>query len=90
MTLQEIALEFRRGMLGRRRSNGYCWMICQPLATYLSMCGHEVKVVEGFVGKEPHTWLELSDGRILDPTGDQFNPLGPKVYIGKRPRRYKI
>ena len=53
--------------------------------------GHERRksswhgTVEGW----DHCWLRLADGRIIDPTADQFGNGMPKVYIGTLPAGYK-
>lgn len=94
--LKKIVTEFRRGMLGRRRSRGMCWLVSQPLAAYLRVMGHECKAIEGLVGEEVpkhcHVWIEMADGTCVDVTADQFStkerPM-PKVYIGPRPKWYR-
>src|SRR6266849_4075219 len=58
-----------------------CFVICAPLQGYLSFLGLDTQLKEGIVKLPPgseaehveHTWLQLSDGRVLDPTADQFN-----------------
>lgn len=37
-----------------------------------------------------HIWLELSDGRVLDPTADQFPLSLPPVYLGEQPMQYNV
>lgn len=85
--LLATARGFRRGMIGRKKGRGYCGYICEPLAGLLCALGEPCLVVQGWVGKEPHVWIDLG-GRILDPTADQFG-YAP-VYVGRRPRRYRI
>lgn len=76
------------------RSNGYCAVVCVPLATYLTRRGLPAVDVHGAVGDWQHTWIELGDGRILDPTADQFNRASarrmPPVYLGARPAHYEL
>lgn len=81
-----IAAEFRAGMIGDKPSALWCFMICAPLAGLLRWYGLEAELVEGYLGDINHVWLKLPDGRVLDPTADQFNdrrsePL-PAVYLG--------
>jgi len=58
--------------------------------------GAQNKLVEGeilyYKRNLQHFWIELSDGRIVDPTADQFNDEGyemPQIYLGIKPRRYE-
>jgi hypothetical protein len=91
--LIEAAAEFRAGILGRRSSEGMCAVVCWPLQGYLSaLHGITADVTKGEIDIEGaawcnHLWLKLPDGRVLDPTLDQFNgPLGrkfPAVYLGE-------
>lgn len=91
--LQYIVSEFRRGILGRRTSYGMCFVICLPLRSYLAALGCDTELMEADFGHTNHIWLQLPDGRIIDPTADQFQtPEGgkmPKVYIGALPEWYK-
>lgn len=91
--LRRLVTGFRRGILARRRSNGYCWAVSASLEGYLSFLGHDCELTEGRIGDYAHFWITLSDGRIVDPTADQFaTPKGvkmPKVYIGAKPRWYR-
>ncbi|MGU3387229.1 hypothetical protein ACLBYG_22155 [Methylobacterium sp. D53M] len=85
--LVRIASEFRKGMLGDNPSTLWCFMICAPLGGMLrAIYGVDAELVEGDLGEINHVWLRLADGRVLDPTADQFNearatPL-PPVYLG--------
>lgn len=83
--IKRIALEFRKGLLGKRESDLMCLAVCRPLEGWLGFLGVDCKVVEGeFLGAH-HCWLDLGDGNILDPTIDQFNSSFvklPKVYLG--------
>lgn len=75
-------------------SSGYCAVVCVPLATYLTRRGFPAEDVHGAVGEWQHSWVVLGDGRILDPTADQFNRAGaarmPQVYLGARPAHYEV
>lgn len=76
-------------------SNGYCAVVCVPLAAYLTRRGTVAEDVHGAVGEWQHTWIALGDGRILDPTADQFKRAGafvrrmPPIYLGPRPANYE-
>lgn len=97
MNLRRFAMEFREGILDGQPSAFMCGAVCLPLASLLGTMGYGVKVIVGPVSHENcfcyHTWLELDDGRILDPTADQFGrPNGrrmPKVYLGPLPSWYR-
>ncbi len=85
--LVEFASEFRAGILDGRPSAWMCAMVCWPLSTLLEMSGVPNKAVESDLGEMNHVWLQLADGRALDPTADQFNALFPDmalppVYLG--------
>src|SRR5690242_17104231 len=89
--LVRFVSEFRRGILRRRKSRGRCGMVCYPLSTYLSLHGVEAELVitdlmeDMTTAAANHAWLLLPDGRVLDPTIDQFNTAErrfPKVYLG--------
>jgi hypothetical protein len=95
--LHKIASDFRGGILGTMPSALMCFAVCAPLEGFLRVCGYDVELVEGTVelpnGRvAQHYWLALPDGRVLDPTADQFTkPTGepmPEVYIGERPGWY--
>jgi hypothetical protein len=96
--LIKITGQFTKGLLGKRKSNGMCFAVSAPLQGYLSACGLETELIEGEIkiGKDIHNhcWLKLPDGRILDPTANQFKtPDGkdmPITYLGKKPKWYKL
>jgi len=84
-TLKRIARQFRKGLLGSRPSDLTCAMVCIPLQGYLSACGLNTELMESYPLRGDianHVWLRLPDGRVLDPTADQFGPQYPPVYIG--------
>lgn len=69
-----------------------CYMVCAPLVGYLGflgVAGCKLAQAEGVsctFGTTNHYWIELRDGRVLDPTADQFNDMGhdfPPVYLGE-------
>lgn len=75
------------------RSSGYCAVVCVPLAVYLTSRGVSAVDIHGAVGEWQHTWIALENGRILDPTADQFNSKQyaarmPQIYLGPIPPHY--
>lgn len=85
-TLLIIATEFRKGILGRKKSNGMCAKVTWALQGYLGFCGVQCKVHESDVGRWNHVYLVLPDGRVIDCTADQFSTEKkkyPPVYVGK-------
>lgn len=93
--LLRFATHFRTGLIGKGDASMRCFMVSAPLATLLEAHGVKNRLVEGRVGYCGHYWLELADGRVLDPTADQFNHLRhadaplPKVYLGRRTAIHK-
>lgn len=63
-----------------------CFAVCAPLQAWLEAGGVESNLITADFPQMNHVWLELSDGRILDPTADQFG-LEP-VYLGALPAVY--
>lgn len=93
-----VARGFRGGVLDGTSPAMKCYMTCFPLHGFLKHLDVECKLVNGTVVLHEaneiweHYWIELPDGRILDPTGSQFNGKGkkkmPAVYLGVRPDHY--
>lgn len=86
--LIECATEFREGMLGEGASTMMCAAVCWPLAGFLRFSGVDCETEDREIADEGypanHVWLRLADGRVLDPTADQFPALGlPAIYLGK-------
>ncbi len=85
----EFTQDFRKGILDGKPSDFMCLAVCAPLESLLTMYGVDVKLIYGYTFKGEyeidHVWLELSDGRILDPTADQFDKNYPMVYLGEKP-----
>jgi hypothetical protein len=86
--LLQIAQEFREGILDGDPSAWMCAAVSWPLAAYLKVF-HDLdsEAIETDLGDMNHVWLRLADGRVLDPTADQFNTLFPHmklppVYLG--------
>ncbi len=87
--LKKVVTDFRAGILGGRSSFLMCAAVCLPLETYLSCCcGLHVTIETTNFAEVNHYWLRLPDGRILDPTADQFG-LEP-VYLGPLPEAYAL
>lgn len=93
--LHEFVSEFRAGILPGGDSYSMCFAVCAPLQALLSFHGVETELIEGDFGDDSewwHHWLKLSDGRIIDPTADQFSThdrVMPEVYIGPLPEWYR-
>jgi hypothetical protein len=87
MQLKRYASQFRRGIIGRRKSDQMCFAVCAPLEGLLSLAGVDARLRKVDFMAINHCWLELPDGRILDPTADQFG-LEP-VYLGALPALYQ-
>jgi hypothetical protein len=83
--LVEFAEGFRLGILRGRSSRLMCAAVSWPLAALLRCHGVECECEEGDLGECNHIWIRLADGRVLDPTADQFNHFPkqyPPVYLG--------
>ena len=78
--LIRLCSSFKRGLLKKREGDMMCAVVCYPLQGYLSMLGVDCGLEEVNLQYSNHVFLRLPDGRVLDPTADQFG--GPKVYIG--------
>lgn len=85
--LIEFAAEFRKGVLGGHSSEWMCFAISAPLQSLLCLHGIETEMMESDLGVCNHMYLRLQDGRVLDPTADQFNWCNrekmPPVYLGE-------
>ena len=93
--LIKFCREFRKGVLGKRNSEMMCFAVVLPLATLLDMHGIRSMIMESDLGTTNHIWLQLDDGRCLDPTADQFNNERdgrnmPDVYLGQVPVWYRM
>ena len=64
-----------------------CAAISGPLWAALSVMGLSTRLMESDLGECNHVFIELNDGRVLDPTADQFNWCSsyqfPEVYVGQ-------
>ncbi|KQT59997.1 hypothetical protein ASG52_19930 [Methylobacterium sp. Leaf456] len=81
-----FASEFREGILDGGSPRMMCWAVSAPLEALLRMYGVETELAESDLGECNHFFLRLPDGRVLDPTADQFNYVRseamPPVYLG--------
>jgi hypothetical protein len=91
-------VEFREGLVDGKPPDDACYTIYYAIQCMLSVMGVNTGMLEVTVpphltknGQEAqHFVLQLSDGRILDPTADQFPRTGfPAVYLGPLPSAYK-
>jgi hypothetical protein len=89
MTDQEVCLyatDFRRAILGDAPSDRMCAAISAPMCSALGVLEVPVELVKSDFGAFNHVFLDLLDGRLLDPTADQFNWLNvcafPAIYVG--------
>lgn len=82
----DFAMSFRDGILSGHESDWLCFAISAPLQALLSGYGIDTAIVEVDLGECNHVFLKLKDGRVLDPTADQFNWCNdekmPPVYLG--------
>lgn len=88
--LYNIAYDFRVGLLGEGSPEGHCFTVSAPLSSLLrGIYGIDCELVSTDHSENPnscwyeHYWIKLPDGRVLDPTFDQFcsEEVVP-VYIG--------
>jgi len=85
--LIEFAASFREGILDGTPSHMMCAAVSWPLAALLRCSGvdcstEEAKDIPTCFGTCNHVWIRLADGRVLDPTADQFGEQYPAVYLG--------
>lgn len=86
--IRKIAKGFVKGLLDGRSTVDMCYMVCSPLAAYLSFCKVDCTLTEGEVNGYHHFWITLADGKIIDPTADQFSFLN--IWVRKQPSYYKM
>ena len=94
--LLKMVKGFRYGLLGRKSGRKQCFVVSMPLQGFLTAIGIKTKLIEGevcyyrhWIG---HFWLEMEDGKIIDPTAEQFSTPKrkmPRVYIGAKPKWYR-
>lgn len=85
-----FATEFRDGILDGQPSVLRCAMVAWPLAGLLRLHGVACDTEEVDLQHCNHVFIRLADGRVLDPTADQFNDVEtpgarqwPPVYLGE-------
>lgn len=89
--LRKVANDFVKGFGKVERM---CYLLSPALQGYLhTTFGIKTKLIQGIVifdkAYHGHYWLELENGKILDPTAGQFqNPMTLKVFLGKQPENY--
>jgi hypothetical protein len=92
--LLRIVSGFRDGILQGRSSAYMCYAICAPLQGFLSLARVHTSLVHGWIDlgdhNVDHVWLEMEDGRVIDPTADQFPLSLPPVYLGQLPTQYNV
>lgn len=83
----QYASEFRFAVIGDRNSARMCAAISAPLCAALVVLGVPSLVMESNLCDCNHVFIQLQDGRVLDPTADQFNWCSsshlPGVYLGR-------
>lgn len=84
----KIAKGFTKGILDGRPTIDMCYMVCSPLVAYLHCEGFECTLTEGEVNGYHHFWITLDDGKIIDPTADQFGLLN--IWVRKQPSYYRM
>lgn len=75
--LLQDASEFRDAIFGDKDSARMCAAISDPLCAALEVKGVPAQVMESNPGESNHVFIQLQDGRVLDPTADQFNWCNP-------------
>lgn len=88
--LVKLATAFRRGFLGADGDSLHTCYMCMPLNMLLTLRGLRSELCVGtppYPTAGTHYWIELEDGRVLDPTADQFNGDSatkyPEIYLGE-------
>lgn len=84
------ATEFREAVLLGSSSARMCVALAAPLAAAFGVLGLRAQLHESDLGHCNHVFIRLEDGRVLDPTADQFNDNSaealPGVYLGHEAR----
>jgi hypothetical protein len=84
--LLTYAREYREAVLRGDSSERMCAALSAPLHAAFQILGIPTQLVETDLGECVHIFLQLADGRVLDPTADQFNWCSrqklPGVYLG--------
>ena len=90
--LVKLVADFSNPIIARE-VEGKCFMVCSVLQPYLEWCGIYCRLIQGEVTTDKawygHYWIELFDGRIIDPTASQLEGLNlPQTYLGELPKEY--
>lgn len=84
--IRAYAEEFREVVLQGASSERMCIALSAPLHAALQVLGVPSRLMETSFGEFSHVFISLDDGRVLDPTADQFNGCSneklPGVYLG--------
>jgi hypothetical protein len=84
--LIDYASEFRRAIIGDAPGAWWCAGISAPLHAVLTALGVAADIVKSDLGHCAHVFIRFPDGRVLDPTAEQFNWCSrvqlPAVYLG--------
>lgn len=84
--LLAYAQEYRDAVLRGASSERMCVALSAPLHAALQARGTPCQLMVSDLGVCEHIFLRLADGRVLDPTADQFNGIAqeklPGVYLG--------
>ena len=72
----------------KRAPNLFPRLNCGLASVYLRHILRDGKIVNGYYGKNKHTFLLLDDNLVVDITADQYR--GPKVYLGPLKAPWKI
>lgn len=65
--------EYREGVLQGDSRERMCIALSAPLHAALCILGVPSQLIASDLGECLHIFLMLEDGRVLDPTADQFN-----------------
>jgi len=68
----DAAIKKIQSQVGKEPSPKVCEDASQRLSNELKKIGVEHHVIYGSYGGEPHVWVELGDGSIIDVTKKQF------------------
>lgn len=94
--IRRLVRNFTLGILENHSSKDMCFVVCNPLQAYLQFSGIDCELTEGTIEyaseKWHHYWITTKDGRIIDPTADQFVlPKGVRlknVWLEEKPEYY--